>query len=141
MNVQMTKLLCGGAIALILGACAGNPLPGNATGMARDGGARKFLEQHNNWYGGVAGDPFADISEATIDEVSAHAVPQVVADNRAVEYWTENGRGLYRAEPLEYNAYTHCRKVREQVYLDGALINGAVKNACQGEEEKPDEDR
>ncbi|MFO0754813.1 MAG: hypothetical protein U0411_15980 [Thermodesulfovibrionales bacterium] len=35
--------------------------------------------------------------------------------NRPVEYTTDNGRGVYRAEPMGADERTNCKKVRERV--------------------------
>ena len=51
---------------------------------------------------------------------------------RPVEYRTEDERGVYRVDPVEYNASTRCSKIQERVWEDGKLIKDQVKEVCEG---------
>lgn len=131
MNGQTIKLpFLLAMLAAVLGGCMGAHPDGPIAGGPADGGGDPYLASHNNWRGGVVGASFGDIPGVTLGEISSQGVQQAVDAKKPVEYWTENGRGFYRAEPLEYNAYTRCRKVREQVYEGGALISDRVKELC-----------
>jgi len=45
---------------------------------------------------------------------------EAAQSQRPAEYRTEDGRGLYRAEPQGYNAATRCKRVHERVWQDGS---------------------
>ena len=51
---------------------------------------------------------------------------------RPVEYRTEDGRGVYRAEPMEGDVKTRCRKVRERIYENDRLVKDHVREVCEG---------
>jgi hypothetical protein len=51
---------------------------------------------------------------------------------RPVEYRTEDEKGVYRVDPVEYNASTRCSKIQERILEDGKLIKDQVKEVCEG---------
>jgi hypothetical protein len=51
---------------------------------------------------------------------------------RPVEYRTEDGRGVYRADPMGYDASTRCTKVHERAWEDGRLVRDQIKEVCEG---------
>jgi len=73
--------------------------------------------------GGAAG--------ATIADVSVQASREAVSSGRPVAYMTEDGRGLYRADPVDYNAKTKCHKVQERVWENGQLIKDQTREICE----------
>jgi hypothetical protein len=48
-----------------------------------------------------------------------------------VEYRTDDGRGVYRAQPGHYNPRTRCRTIREQVLEDGRLVRDRYNEICE----------
>ncbi|MBI3593056.1 MAG: hypothetical protein HY099_06220 [Nitrospirae bacterium] len=56
---------------------------------------------------------------------------------KPVEYKTENGRGVYRAEPASDtyrpDEHTKCRKVRERTWENDRLVKDEVKEICESE--------
>jgi len=48
-----------------------------------------------------------------------------------VEYRTTDGRAVYRADPVDYNPVTKCRKVQERVWQDGKLVKDEIKEICK----------
>jgi hypothetical protein len=83
--------------------------------------------------GGVLG----AIIGATLADVSVKASQEAAASGRPVEYRTEDGRGIYRAEPVSDccrpNERTKCRKVQARLWEEGRLVkfnpNPAVRQA------------
>lgn len=122
---------------LSLGACATYQYEGAATGGAVGGAAGALLDRSNPWRGGVIGAALGAIFGATISEVSARGARQAAYAGRPVEYRTESGRAVYRAEPVEYNARTDCHKVHERVWQDGRLVKDEIREVCEGEKTEP----
>jgi len=56
----------------------------------------------------------------------------VDAGGKPVEYRTTDGRGVYRADPIDYDTRTRCHKVQERVWEDGRLIKDEVREVCEG---------
>lgn len=106
---------------------------GAAAGGAMGGIAGAILDQRNPWRGGVIGAALGALAGATISEVSAQGSREVVTTGRPVEYRTENGYGVYRAEPVDGSGHTRCRKVRERVYENDRLVRDHIREVCEGE--------
>jgi len=95
--------------------------------------AGAMLDRKNPWRGGVIGAALGALAGATISDVSAQGGREAAEMGRPVEYRTEDGRGVYRAEPMGGNVTTRCRKVRERVYENDRLVRDHVREICEGE--------
>lgn len=106
---------------------------GAGTGAAVGGVTGAILDSKNPWRGGVIGGVLGAILGATFADVSYKASHEAYMSNRPVEYRTEDGRGVYRADPLGYDEQTRCRKVHERVWEDDRLVKDRVREVCEGE--------
>ncbi|MBI5638938.1 MAG: glycine zipper 2TM domain-containing protein [Nitrospirae bacterium] len=106
---------------------------GAGAGAAVGAFSGAIIDSKNPWRGGVIGGLLGAILGATLSDVSYQASREAVMSDRPVEYRTEDGRGVYRADPLEYNERTKCRKVHERVWEEGRLIKDEVREVCEGE--------
>jgi uncharacterized protein YcfJ len=88
---------------------------GAGVGAVVGGIAGALLDRHNPWRGGVIGGVLGAVAGGTITEISARAEREAYVSGRPVEYRTEDGRDVYRADPLEYNTSTRCSKIQERV--------------------------
>jgi hypothetical protein len=118
-------------LALTVG-CTPYHAQGAGAGAAVGGVTGALLDTSNPWRGGVIGGVLGAILGATLADVSYQASREAAYHNRPVEYKTDNGRGVYRAEPLGYDERTHCRKIHERVWEDGRLVRDHVKEVCEG---------
>ena len=127
----MKLMILTGGMLLVLTACA---TPYQATGSAIGGTyggiAGAILDSRNPWRGGVVGAALGALAGATIADVSAHGAREVVTVNRPVEYRTDDRRARYYAEPLGYDDSRRCRRVRENVYVDGRLVKRRTVLYC-----------
>src|SRR3972149_6803770 len=89
---------------LPLAACTQYHTEGATTGGAVGGIAGALLDHRNPWRGGVIGAALGAVMGATLADISYRASREAYTTGRPVEYRTEDGRGVYRAEPLEYDA-------------------------------------
>ncbi len=105
---------------------------GAGVGAVLGGLAGALLDRHNPWRGGVIGGVIGAVAGGTLTEISARASREAADQRRPVEYRTEDGRGVYRADPVEYNASTRCSKIHERVWEDGRLIKDQIKEVCEG---------
>jgi hypothetical protein len=105
---------------------------GAGVGAVVGGIAGALLDRHNPWRGGVIGGVLGAVAGGTLTEISARAAREAYVSGRPVEYRTEDGRGVYRADPLEYNASTRCSKIQERVWEDGKLVKDQIKEVCEG---------
>jgi outer membrane lipoprotein SlyB len=105
---------------------------GAGVGAVLGGVAGALLDRHNTWRGGVIGGIIGAVAGGTLTEISARASREAVEHRRPVEYRTEDGRGVYRADPFEHNASTRCSKIHERVWEDGRLIKDQIKEVCEG---------
>ena len=121
------------ALLVLAAGCTPYHAQGAGVGGAAGGIAGALLDRHNPWRGGVIGAALGAILGATITDISLRGSQEAVSTGRPVEYRTEDGRGVYRAEPEGYNAQTRCHKVHETVYEDGRLIKDHIKEVCEGE--------
>lgn len=97
------------------------------------GMAGAMLDHKNPWRGGIIGAAIGAIVGATIVDISQQAAREAALSGRTVEYRTVDGRGVYRADPVEYNEHTMCRKIHERVWEDGYLVKDQVREVCEGE--------
>ncbi len=121
-------------IMFTLGACATeSQTRGATTGGMIGGVAGALLGGRNPWRGGVIGAALGAIAGATIADISAQGAQEAARAGRPVEYYTEDRRGRYYAEPEGYDPRTKCRKVREKVWENGRLVKESVREVCEGE--------
>jgi hypothetical protein len=120
-------------VFIFASACATYHYEGAAVGGAVGGTAGALLDNSNPWRGGVIGAALGALFGATITEVAVQGRREAAYSNRPVEYKTEDGRGVYRADPLDYDARTKCRKVQERVWEDERLVKDEIKEVCEGE--------
>jgi hypothetical protein len=116
---------------LPLAACTPYHTEGAVTGGAVGGVAGALLDHRNPWRGGVIGAGLGAVLGATIADISYRASRESYTTGRPVEYRTEDGRGMYRAEPLDYDARTRCRRIHEKVWEDGRLVRDQVREVCE----------
>jgi hypothetical protein len=114
-------------------ACTQYHTRGAAVGGAAGGIAGALLDKKNPWKGGVIGATLGAILGATITDISMKASQEAAATGRPVQYKTTDGRGVYRADPVEYNAQTNCHKVHERVWEDGKLVKDQMREVCEGD--------
>jgi hypothetical protein len=116
---------------LSLAACTPYHTEGAVGGGAVGGVTGALLDHKNPWRGGVIGAALGAVLGATIADVSYRASREAYTSGRPVEYRTEDGRGVYRADPMDYDARTRCRKVHERVWEDGRLVKDQVREVCE----------
>jgi outer membrane lipoprotein SlyB len=119
-------------LALLYG-CTEYHARGAAAGGAIGGVAGALLDRKNPWRGGVIGAALGSVLGATLTDISMQASREAAQTGRPVVYKTTDGRGVYRADPIDYNAHTKCHKVRERVWEDGRLIKDQIKEVCESE--------
>ncbi len=119
----------------LLLSCAGmdRKTQGAGVGAGVGGVAGALLDSKNPWRGGVIGAALGAIFGASIADISSKASQESVQTGRPVEYRTTDGRGVYRADPVDYNARTNCHKVQERVWEDGKIVKDEIKEICEGE--------
>jgi outer membrane lipoprotein SlyB len=130
---KITSLITLLALLTLLYGCTEYHARGAAAGGAVGGVAGALLDRKNPWRGGVIGATLGAIMGATITDISMQASREAAVSGRPVEYRTTDGRGVYRADPIEYNAHTKCHKVRERVWEDGQLVKDQIKEICESE--------
>jgi outer membrane lipoprotein SlyB len=113
--------------------CTQRHTKGAGIGAAVGGIAGAILDSKNSWRGAVIGGALGAIAGATIADISAKASKEAIRENKPVEYRTTDGRGVYRADPVQYDPETKCHKVRERVWEDGKLIKDEVKEICESD--------
>lgn len=106
---------------------------GAGAGAVLGGIAGALLDHRNPWRGGVIGAAIGGVTGATLTDISMRASREAATSGRPVEYRTEDGRGVYRAEPEEYDAHTKCHKVHERVWEDGRLAKDNIREVCESE--------
>ncbi|MBZ0156036.1 MAG: glycine zipper 2TM domain-containing protein [Alphaproteobacteria bacterium] len=120
-------------VFLFVSACARYHYEGGAAGGVVGGAAGALLDRKNPWRGGVIGATLGALFGATVSDVAARGAQEAARTNRPVEYTTENGRGVYRAEPVGADERTNCKKVRERIWEDERLVKDRIKEVCEGE--------
>ncbi len=106
---------------------------GAGIGGVVGGVAGALLDRKNPWRGGIIGAAIGGVAGATIADISVRGSREAAVSNRPVEYYTDDRRGRYYAEPIGYDEYTKCRKVRERVWEDGRLVRDHVREVCEAE--------
>ncbi|MFO0754231.1 MAG: glycine zipper 2TM domain-containing protein [Thermodesulfovibrionales bacterium] len=111
---------------------------GGTAGGILGGIAGALLDHKNPWRGGVIGAGLGAVAGATIAEISVRGSQEAARANRPVEYTTDSGRGVYRAEPVGAfyypDRYTKCRKVHERTWENGSLVQDTTREVCEGVE-------
>lgn len=118
---------------LLVTACASYQYEGAAGGGAVGGIAGALLDHRNPWRGGLIGAALGAAFGATLADVSVRGSRQAAQAGQVVQYRTDDGRGVYRAEPTGYDAQTRCTKVHERVWENGNLVKDQIKEVCEGE--------
>lgn len=119
------------SVALLsLAACTEYHTQGAVSGGAVSDTSSALLDHRNPWRGGVVGAGRGAVLGATLGDISYRGSREAYGTGRPVEYRTEDGRGVYRAEPLEYDVRTRCRGIRERVWEDGRLVKDQVRDVC-----------
>ncbi len=106
---------------------------GAGAGGAIGGIAGAILDHKNPWRGGVIGAVLGGLAGATITDVSMRGAREAATYGKPVEYRTEDGRGVYKAEPVGYNAQTKCHKVHEIVTENNKVVKDQIKEVCESE--------
>jgi hypothetical protein len=110
---------------------------GAGTGAVLGGIAGALLDHKNPWRGGVIGAALGGVAGATITEISMKGSQEAAVSGHPVEYRTEDGTGVYRAEPVGYDAQTKCHKVHERVWENGQLVKDTVREVCESDKYEP----
>ena len=121
------------ALLALTAGCTPYHARGAGVGGAFGGAAGAMLDRENSWRGFLIGATLGALAGATITDVSMQASHEAVESGRPVEYRTTDGRGVYRADPVEYDVRTRCHKVQERVWEDGQLVKDEIKEICEGE--------
>lgn len=131
MKKSVSLIMVMAMLALTAG-CTQYHAQGAGIGGAVGGAAGAMLDRKNPWRGGVIGAALGALAGATLTDVSMRASQEAAAERRPVEYRTTDGRGVYRADPVDYDAKTKCHKVQERVWEDGRLIKDEIREVCEG---------
>jgi uncharacterized protein YcfJ len=105
---------------------------GAGAGAIIGGVAGALLDRHNPWRGGIIGAAIGAVAGGTFVELSARASREAAVAGRPVEYRTQDGRGVYRADPMGYDETTRCSKIHERAWEDGRLVKDQIKEVCEG---------
>lgn len=122
-----------------LAACTEYHAQGALTGGALGGIAGALLDHKNPWRGGLIGAGLGAVAGATIADISNRGSREAYTSGKPVEYRTEDGRGRYYAEPMEYDSRTKCRRVRERVWEDDRLVKDQVREVCESRYDRYDD--
>ena len=134
---KIVVLLLALSLAFVLYGCTKYHAQGAGTGAALGGVAGALLDSKNPWRGGVIGAAVGGVAGATLTDISMRASQEAAQENRPVEYRTTDGTGVYRADPVSYNAQTKCHKVRERVWENDELVKDQVREVCESEKTEP----
>jgi hypothetical protein len=129
---KIFSLMLGLALMCLTFGCTPYHSQGAGTGAVVGGVAGALLDSRNPWRGGVIGGVLGAVAGATIADISVRASEESYRSRKPVEYRTEDGRGVYRADPLSYNKRTKCRKIRERTWEDGRLVKDRTTEICKG---------
>ncbi|MBE0427974.1 MAG: glycine zipper 2TM domain-containing protein [Nitrospirae bacterium] len=117
----------------VLFGCTQYHAQGAGSGAVLGGITGALLDRKNPWRGGVIGAAIGGATGATLTDISLRASREAAATGRPVVYRTEDGRGVYRAEPVGYNAQTRCHKVHERVWEKNQMVKDNIREVCKGE--------
>ncbi|MBE0426328.1 MAG: glycine zipper 2TM domain-containing protein [Nitrospirae bacterium] len=106
---------------------------GLGAGAVLGGITGALLDSKNPWRGGVIGAAIGGAAGVTLTDISMRASREAAVTGQPVQYTTEDGRGVYRAEPLDYDAQTKCHKIHERVWENGQLVKDNIREVCEGE--------
>lgn len=120
-----------------LAGCLPHQSAGGTIGGAYGGIAGAILDSRNPWRGGVIGATLGALAGATIADVSVHGAREAIGAGRPVEYRTEDRRARYYAEPLGYDEVRKCRRVRENIFVEGRLVRKRTVLYCDGDNYTP----
>jgi len=130
---KIISLVLGLVLAGMTFGCTQYHAQGASSGAVIGGIAGALLDHRNPWRGGVIGGALGAVTGATLTDISMRASQEAARTRRPVEYRTDDGRGLYRADPLSYDKRTKCRKVREMVWENDVLVKNTTREVCEGE--------
>lgn len=120
------------AMLALTAGCTQYHAQGAGWGGAFGGAAGAMLDRKNSWRGFLIGATLGALAGATLTDVSMRASQEAVEAGKPVEYRTTDGRGIYRADPVDFDEKTKCHKVQERVWEDGRLIKDEVREVCEG---------
>jgi uncharacterized protein YcfJ len=131
---KIISLLSVVVLMAVLTGCATTPrtYEGAGAGAVIGGVAGALIDSRNPWRGGVIGGVIGALAGGTFVELSARASREAALAQRPVEYRTEDGRGVYRADPMGYDEKTRCSKIQERVWENGRLVKDQIKEVCEG---------
>jgi hypothetical protein len=121
------------SLSCLLFGCTQYHAEGAGAGGLIGGVAGALLDRKNPWRGGVIGAAVGGIAGATLTDISMRASKEAAASGQPVEYRTTDGRGIYRADPMEMDQQTRCKKVRERVWENDRLVKDEIREICEGE--------
>ncbi len=136
MKTAIAIVLCLGLVVSVFG-CTPYHAQGVSTGAAVGGVSGAIIDSRNPWRGGLIGGVIGAIVGATIADVAYRGGREAYYYDGPVEYRTDNGRAIYRAEPRGYDARTRCKKVHERVWEDGRLVRDEIREVCEGQRYEP----
>lgn len=120
------------SLGILVSGCTPYHAQGVSTGAAIGATAGAIVDHRNPWRGGVVGGLIGALAGATISDVGYRGGQEAYNHDRPVEYYTDDRRGRYYAEPRGYNERTKCKKIREKVWEDGRLIKDGEREICEG---------
>lgn len=90
-----------------------------------------MADHRNPWRGAMLGAAVGSVAGYTVTDISMRGAQEAAVSGKAVSYRSDDGRGYYVAEPLDYNAQTRCRKVKERVWDKGVMVREQVREVCE----------
>lgn len=130
---KIVSLVLSLSLVCIVFGCTQYHAQGAGAGALVGGVAGALIDHKNPWRGGVIGAALGGVAGATLADISVRASREAAAEGRPVEYRTEDGRAVYRADPVDYDSQTKCHKVRERVWEDDQLVKDEVREVCESE--------
>ncbi len=128
--MKISTLITVLSMACILSGCMQYRSPGGGPGAVTNEAAEEALRSRNFWRGGIVGETLEVVPNATAADVSSRVLRSPRAIGSPVEYTTEDGGGVYRADPLPNDSRTKCRRIREQFWTNNRLIRTEVREVC-----------
>lgn len=108
------------------------------------GGVAGALVGKSPWTGAIVGAGLGAILGAAITDIAVKGSREAAASGRPVEYRTEDGGGVYRAEPVGKPIYrstsqgtTTCRKVHEVIWENGVKKEDRIREVCEATKTEP----